>query len=161
MKGLRAVLSVLFVGIHMCGAISSLVELPQQFGPDGQSNFIIESLTKGTVMFSPDKQYAFCHVQYLLTDFKTKLPIEGYDAHNSMHTQGYSTTGFVAFTVYWGTRFTSDPTCSTPSFTAGFAANSCIQSSSFSIKFQLTQGIVYTHLITSRICSLMKNRLYI
>eukprot|EP01032_Pedospumella_encystans_P022650 gene22650-25659_t len=56
-----------------------------------------------------------------------------------LKTKGFSTTGFVYFSLFTGSVADEDFNCSKPSFIAGYGVNSCLASNSYSIKFQLTQ----------------------
>jgi len=58
----------------------------------------------------------------------------------NLKTKGFSTTGFVYFSLFTGSVAEEDFNCSKPSFIAGYGVNSCVASNSYSIKFQLTQG---------------------
>jgi len=46
MKCVRSVVSILFAVVHICGAVYSSVDIPHQFGPDGQDIFVA-SLVNG------------------------------------------------------------------------------------------------------------------
>ena len=61
-------------------------------------------------------------------------------AGQDLKTHGFSSTGFVYFSLFTGSVSQADLNCSKASFIAGYGVNSCLASSSYSIKFQLTQG---------------------
>lgn len=58
----------------------------------------------------------------------------------NLKTKGFSTTGFVYFSLFTGSVAEEDFNCSKPSFIAGYGVNSCVASNSYSVKFQLTEG---------------------